>query len=152
MRRTARVVAGWLRRRTGRLDAGQVTPFAVLFTVASMAVAGLVLDAGMALSAKVQALDVAQSAARAGAQEIDLGVYRTQGRAQLDPSRAASVARSWLASAGMDGTASATTTTVSVTVRRSSRTQLLQLVGVGSLHVSASATATAVHGVTGPNA
>ena len=90
-------------------------------------------------------------AGRAGAQELDLRLYRTQGRTQLDPGRAASAARSWLASAGMDGTATATTTTVTVTVRRSSRTQLLQLVGVGSLRVSASATATAVQGVTGPN-
>ena len=109
-----------VRTRTGD-DSGQVTPFVVILAIALIAFAGLVLDAGMALSAKVQALDAAQAAARG-----------------------------WLSAAGLDGTVTATTTTVTVTVRRSTRTQLLQLVGVRSLDVSATATATAVHGVTGP--
>ncbi|GLY98823.1 hypothetical protein Acsp02_60770 [Actinoplanes sp. NBRC 103695] len=140
----------WLRERTGG-DAGQVTPFAVLLIVALLAVAGLVLDAGLALSQKVRALDIAQAAARAGAQELDLYKYRTSNVAELDPARAASAARTWLASAGADGEATATTTTVTVTVRRTSNTQLLQIVGVRQLSVSATATATAVQGVTGPN-
>ncbi|MET7949426.1 pilus assembly protein TadG-related protein [Micromonospora sp. NPDC005324] len=139
-----------LRERTGD-DAGQVTPFAVLMTIALLAVAGLVLDAGMALTEKTRALDIAQAAARAGAQELDLYQYRTTNVAELDPARAASAARAWLASAGANGEATATTTTVTVTVRRTSRTQLLQLVGVRQLDVSASASATAVQGVTGPN-
>lgn len=140
----------WLRGRVGG-DAGQVTPFAVLMTIALLAVAGLVLDAGLALAEKVRALDVAQAAARAGAQELDLFKYRTANVAELDPARAASAARAWLASAGVDGDATATTTTVTVTVRRTTSTQLLQIVGVGELHVSASASATAVQGVSGPN-
>ena len=152
MRQSLRTVARWLRQRTGPSDAGQVTPFVVLLSVALLAVAGLVLDAGLAISSKVQALDIAQSAARAGAQQLDLYAYRTRGITRLDTSRAASTARSWLASAGVSGDASATATTVTVTVRRTSRTQILQLVGVRDLQVSATATATAVHGVTGPNA
>jgi Flp pilus assembly protein TadG len=129
-----------------------VTPFVVLLSVVLVAVAGLVLDAGMAISAKVRALDTAQSAARAGAQQLDLYAYRTRGVARLDTGRAASAARSWLAAAGVQGDASATATTVTVNVRRTSRTQILQIVGVRSLSVSASATATAVQGVNGPNA
>ena len=140
----------WLRGRVGG-DAGQVTPFAVLMTVALFAVAGLVLDAGLALAEKVRALDIAQAAARAGAQELDLYKYRTANIAELDPARAASAAQGWLASAGVEGEATATATTVTVTVRRTTSTQLLQIVGVGELHVSASASATAVQGVTGPN-
>jgi Flp pilus assembly protein TadG len=151
VRSRIRVLARWVRHRTGGGDAGEVTPFVVLISVALLAVAGLVLDAGLAISAKVQALDTAQAAARAGAQQLDLYAYRTRGVTRLDPARAASTARAWLASAGVSGDASATATTVTVTVRRDSRTQLLQLVGVGSLSVSASATATAVQGVTGPN-
>lgn len=150
-RPAVQAVVGWVRRRTGGGDAGQVTPFAVILIVVLMAVAGLVLDGGLALSAKVQALDVAQAAARAGAQQLDLVQYRTNNVAVLDPARAASAARSWLAAAGVQGDASATTATVTVTVRRTSNTQLLQLVGVGQLRVSASATATAVQGVTAVN-
>jgi hypothetical protein len=143
----------WARRVPHRLggDAGQVTPFVVIMIITLMTVGGLVLDAGLALSQKVRALDLAQAAARAGAQKLNLYEYRTSGVAELDPPSAAATARDWLASAGVDGNASATTTTVTVTVRRSSRTQLLQLVGVRQLAVSATATATAVQGVDGPN-
>lgn len=150
MRCRIHALGRWVRHRTGG-DAGQVTPFVVLLSVALLAVAGLVLDAGLAISAKVQALDTAQAAARAGAQQLDLYAYRTQGVTRLDPARAAATARSWLTSAAVPGDASATPTTVTVTVRKTSRTQLLQVLGVRSLHVSASATATAVQGVNGPN-
>jgi Flp pilus assembly protein TadG len=128
-----------------------VTAFATVMTIALLLVAGLVLDAGLALSVKVRALDVAQSAARAGAQELNLVKYRTSNVAELDPGRAASAARDWLTSAGFTGTATATTQIVTVTVRGTSRTQLLQLVGVRQLDVSGTANATAVQGVTGPN-
>ncbi|WP_326549956.1 pilus assembly protein TadG-related protein [Micromonospora sp. NBC_01813] len=138
-----------LRERDGD-DSGQVTAFAVLMIIALLAVAGLVLDAGLALTEKVRALDIAQAAARAGAQELDLYQYRTRNIAELDPPRAASAAHAWLASAGATGEATATATTVTVTVHRTSNTQLLQIVGVHQLDVSATATATAVQGVTGP--
>ncbi len=143
-------IGRWLRERTGG-DAGQVTPFAVLMTIALLAVAGLVLDAGLALSEKVRALDLAQAAARAGAQELNLYEYRTSNIAELDPAQAAAAARAWLTSAGVDGEATANTTTVTVTVWRTSNTQLLQIVGVRQLTVSATATATAVQGTTDPN-
>ena len=134
-----------------RIGTPTVVQYALTSATALLAVAGLVLDAGLALAEKVRALDIAQAAARAGAQELDLYKYRTTNVAELDPTRAAQAARVWLASAGVDGDATATTTTVTVTVRRSTNTQLLQIVGVGQLHVSASASATAVQGVTGPN-
>jgi len=152
--RRGRRLAAVARRLHHRLggDAGQITGFAIFMIIMLMAVGGLVLDAGLALSQKVRALDLAQAAARAGAQKLNLYEYRTSGVAELDPAGAAGAARAWLATAGVDGTASATTTTVTVTVRRSSRTQLLQLVGVRQLAVSATASATAVQGVDGPNA
>jgi Flp pilus assembly protein TadG len=139
-----------IRRRSGD-DAGQVSPFVVILVIALLALAGLVLDPGLALSAKVQALDAAQAAARAGAQELDLNLYRTTGQARLNPAAATNAAQAWLAAAGLDGTVSATVTDVTVTVYRTQKTQVLQLIGVSSLNVSATATATAVQGVTGPN-
>jgi hypothetical protein len=150
MRHRLRIMLRWVRERTGG-DSGQVTAFATIMTLALLLVAGLVLDAGLALSVKVRALDVAQSAARAGAQELNLAKYRASNVAELDPGRAAAAARAWLTTAGFTGQATATTQTVTVTVHGASRTQLLQLVGVRQLAVSASATATAVQGVTGPN-
>lgn len=138
-------------RQRRRDDAGQVAPFVVVLALALFTVAGLVLDGGLALSAKAQALDSAQAAARAGAQELDLGLYRRHNVARLHPSRASATARAWLATAGMQGEVSATTSRVNVTVQRTSSTQLLRLVGVKHLSVSASASAVAVQGVTGPN-
>lgn len=146
---TLRSIAGRLQQHTGT-DSGRVTAFVVVFCIALLAMAGLVLDGGLALSAKVQALDEAQAAARQGAQQLDLASYRTTGTAHLDPDRAAAAAHAWLATAGLDGEAHATTDTVTVTVHRTRHTQLLRLVGVDDLHVSATATATALQGVTGP--
>ncbi|MEV8504494.1 Tad domain-containing protein [Actinoplanes sp. NPDC051475] len=132
-------------------DEGQISLFTVLITAALMLVTGLVLDAGLALSSKTQALDVAQSAARAGAQHLDIAAYRADGTVRLNRADAEGAARRWLASAGMTGQVTATATEVSVTARTSRRTQLLSLIGVSSLSVSASATATAQHGVTTPD-
>ncbi len=140
----------WVRARTGD-DSGRVSAFVVVVSVALIAFAGLVLDAGLALSAKVQALDAAQAAARAGAQQLNLTAYRTSNVAELDPPQAEAAARGWLQAANLQGTVTATTTTVTVTVHRTHQTQLLQLIGVRSLEVSATATATAIQGVTGPN-
>jgi len=150
MRHRLRTMLRWVRERGGG-DSGQVTAFATIMTLALLLVAGLVLDAGLALSVKVRALDVAQSAARAGAQELNLVKVRATGIAELDPAQAAATARAWLTTAGFTGQATATTQTVTVTVHGESLTQLLQVVGVRQLAVSATATATAVHGVTGPN-
>jgi Flp pilus assembly protein TadG len=144
--------AALARLRSGGGDSGRVTAFVTIITLALLAVVGLVWDGGMALSAKTQALDLAQAAARAGAQQLDLGLYRTTGHARLNPQKAASAARAWLTVARAQGEATATTTTVTVTVQRATTTDLLQVVGVRHLHVSASATATAVQGVTGPGA
>lgn len=131
-------------------DRGQVSVFLTLVVVALIAVAGLVLDGGLALSAKVAALEAAQSAARAGAQEIDLVLFRTRGLARLDPARATASARGWLAAADATGQVQATESTVTVTVEDTTDTQLLRLVGLAHLRVSATATATAVQGVTAP--
>jgi Flp pilus assembly protein TadG len=138
-------------QRTGGGDAGHVTAFVILLVLAALMVCGLVLDGGLALSAKAQAMDTAQEAARAGAQQLDLTLYRSTGIARLDPAKAAAAAQDWLGAAGVEGQATATTTTVTVSVTRTTRTQLLQLVGVRQLRVSAQATATAVQGVTGAN-
>ena len=72
-------------RRLGDEEAGMVTAFVVIFTFALLVMAGLVLDGGLALAAKVQAIDAAQAAARAGAQAIDIPTYRATGQITLDP-------------------------------------------------------------------
>lgn len=143
---------------TGRLphdprlsgDAGQVTAFTVVITAALLLLAGLVIDAGLALAAKTRALDLAQSAARTGAQQLDLTAYRVDGIVRLDPDRAEQAARNYLAAAHIAGTATATSRGISVTVHTLQRTQILRIVGIGAIEVRAEATARPRHGVTEP--
>ncbi len=133
-----------------RQESGQVTPFVVVFAVALLLMAGLVIDGGLALAAKVRAVDEAQAAARAGAQALDLRAYRLSNTVVLDPARAAAAARAYLAATGDSGQVRVAGDRVIVTVSIAQSTQILGLVGLHSLTVTGSGAATAVRGVTGP--
>ena len=136
------------RRLPAEDDGGQVTAFVVVFTAALLLMVGLVIDGGLTLAAKVRAIDEAQSAARAGAQEIQLAIYRQSGQVTLDANRAVDAARSYLAGTGDPGQVSVTGDQVTVTVRVTQPMQVLGLVGIGSLRVSGTGSATAVRGIT----
>lgn len=120
-----------------------VSAFVVVFTLALLVMAGLVLDGGLALSAKVQAIDDAQAAARAGAQAIDVPLYRSTGQITLDLAQASADAEQYLAQSGRTGTVIVDGDQVTVTVTIRQPTQILSLVGVGSLTETASGSATA---------
>ncbi|GAB3474250.1 TadE/TadG family type IV pilus assembly protein [Amycolatopsis cihanbeyliensis] len=128
---------------------GRVTAFVVIIVTAILLFAGLVLDGGLALAAKIRALGEAQEAARAGAQEIDLAAYRTDGTLRLAPYQASAAARDYLAAAGRTGSVSVAGNTVNVTVTVSQSTQLLDLVGIGSITVTASGHAEPQRGISG---
>ena len=132
--------------RLGAPESGMVTSFVVVFTLALLVMAGLVLDGGLALSAKVRAIDDAQAAARAGAQAIDIPLYRSTGQITLDPSEATADADRYLAQSGHTGTVTVTGDEVSVTVTISQPTQLLSLAGIGHITVSGAGSATAEQG------
>jgi hypothetical protein len=134
---------GWLAQRAGRsrADRGSAPIWAIGLVVVVALLAGAVLDGGNAMAARVRALDIAQQAARSGANQLDLAALRNQGLVRLDPAAAQAAAERFLAQAGASGTATATTTHVSVTVTRAQPTLLLQAVGVGAISVKATATA-----------
>jgi hypothetical protein len=142
------------RRQGACRDAGQVTAFTVVMFVAVMVFAGLVLDGGLALAAKVRALNEAQEAARSGAQALDLTAYRVSGDVVLDRQQAAAAAHRYLAATGNPNASSAsvavTDDQVTVTVSRRQATQILRIVGMSGITVDASATARAAHGVNAP--
>ncbi len=138
-------------RRYGRGDAGVVTAFTVVFVTALILVAGLVLDGGLALAAKVRAIHTAEEAARAGAQAVDLAGYRADGRVRLDPAGARQRAQAFLTAAGATGTVVVTGTRVTVTVHATVHTQLLSLAGLGRLEVSGVGAAEAVRGIVTPD-
>jgi hypothetical protein len=125
-------------------DRGSVTGYTVIVTIAAIVFAGLVLDAGMAVATKVQAISTAQSAARAAARELDLTHLRATGTIRVHPAQARTSAQDWLARAGWNGTVTTTGNQVTVTVTGAADTQLLGLVGINTIPVGATATATAI--------
>jgi hypothetical protein len=127
----------WRTKRRGwwRADEGRVTAFVVVLTIGILALAGLTLDGGLALSAKVKANGEAEAAARAGAQAIDLAAYRNTGTLHLVPDQATADAQRYLATVGASGTVTVSGDTVTVTITASQNTQLLGMVGISSLTV-----------------
>jgi hypothetical protein len=125
-------------------DRGSVTAYTAIVALAALLFAGLVLDAGLAVATKVHAVSVAQAAARAGAREVDLTQLRRDSVIRLDPPRARQAAQAWLNAAGLPGTVTVAGNQVTVTVTTSRDTQLLQLAGITTIPVQASATATAI--------
>jgi hypothetical protein len=136
----------WLRGRCGDTESGMVTAFVVVFSLALIMMAGLVLDGGLTLASKIQAIDDAQAAARAGAQAIDIPAYRATGQITLDPTEAVTDADHYLASTGHTGTVSVNGEQVTVTVSITQPMQILSLAGIDHLTVTGSGTATAEQG------
>lgn len=128
---------------TRRDDRGTVTAFAAAITLAMLLAAGLVVDGGRVIDARITAGDVAAAAARAGAQEV-VGVRA--GVPRIDPARAERAAHAFLAGAGLFGAVQATPEAVTVTVGVASRLALLGLVGIDSRTVTVRRTARAVDG------
>lgn len=122
-------------------DGGYATAFVVVITLALMAVIGLAVDGGGAAAAHARAQGAAAEAARAGADEIDLSFFRATGITRLDPAAARAAAADWLAAVEHTGTVAATDAEVTVTVTGSEPTQILGIVGVGAIEVTATATA-----------
>jgi Flp pilus assembly protein TadG len=131
------------RHLDGRDEDGVVTAFVIVIVSALILMTGLVLDGGLALAAKVQAIDGAEAAARAGAQAIDLPTYRSTGQITLDAATATADAEQALATSGETGTVAVDGDVVTVTVTITQHTQILDLIGIDSLHETATGSATA---------
>ena len=112
-----------------------MTVFVVGFILALLLVAGLVIDGGNVLAARREAANVAESAARAGAQGININAARTSRGVELDPAAAEARADSYLTQTGYRGTASVQGNEVLVEVTIIQRTLLLGLAGVASITV-----------------
>ena len=145
-------VIGDLRRRWQLVlqtpDRGSaIAAYMLVMAVVLFAFAGLVLDGGAALTARGQAADTAQQAARAGADALDSGSLRS-GALQADPAAAAAAARAVLSAAGVDGQVEVAGSQVTVTTHVSRPTAILSMVGVGEVGGSATYSAFPLHGTT----
>ena len=134
--------------RATTTENGSLTAFVAVLALALFVLVGLVVDGGRAIAAHRQAIDVAEQAARAGAEQLSLDSLRSNGSVTVDPAAAAQAAEQFLAVAGQQGTVLIAGQSVTVEIHLQSPTSILGIVGISSIPVSASATATNVHGVT----
>ncbi len=137
--------------RRGR-DAGAMSVFVIGMSLVLFGVAGLAIDVGRVINARDRAYDVAEQAARKGADQINVTTLRVSGVVVLDQGQAGAAARSYVSSNSgysLDGPITTTATTVTVPLKATLPTSLLSLVGINDLDIKASATASAVTGING---
>lgn len=70
-------------------DRGTVAMFTTIFALFVIVLAGLLVDGGLAIHARQHAADIAEEAARAAADDVDLDVLRRTGRARITDDRGA---------------------------------------------------------------
>jgi len=129
-------------------ERGSVALFMALFTVALLAMAGLVIDGGAALAARGHAHDLADQAARAGADALSPDSLRESSTIALDPVAAQAAAHRYLAAAQATGTVVVRGQVVTVTAHVPRRAVLLSAFGLHDLTGTATSSATVLQGTT----
>lgn len=134
----------------GRQDRGSVALYMALIMVGLLVMAGLVIDGGAAIAARARAADLAEQAARAGADALSPASLRGSSPDALavDPAAARAAATRVLALAGATGEIQLNGLDVTVTAHVPRRAVVLSAVGVSDLTGTAAATATVLHGTT----
>jgi hypothetical protein len=127
-------------RRLGD-DRGAISTFVAVIAVAMLMAAGLAVDGGRKVAALTRATHLADAAARAGAQAIDLDTLRSTGELRVLPDQATTRATDYLAALGHTGQVTVEGATVTVTV---SLTVDPVLLPVGPITVTATQAAAAV--------
>ncbi|MFC0549641.1 pilus assembly protein TadG-related protein [Planotetraspora thailandica] len=121
--------------------------FTVVFAFVAFLLAGLLVDGGAAINARLKAADVAEQAARAGADQIDTDTLRATGQALLvrDSAAVCAAAREIVNAQAADGvrwescTPSRTQVTIEVTAHWD--TIFLSAIGINGTTMEGSATA-----------
>ena len=124
-----------------RDERGVVSTFLAVIAIALLMAAGLAIDGGRKINALLEASHLADNAARAGAQAVDLDTLRTTGDLRLLPEEAAVRVDQYLTSLGHTGEITVVGDTVTVTV---SLTVDPVLLPIGPITVTATETAAAI--------
>ncbi|MPZ16149.1 MAG: hypothetical protein GEU73_17325 [Chloroflexi bacterium] len=134
-----------------RAESGQVMVWAAVMLPLFLSVVGLAIDGGVVFSARRELQSVADASARAGAMQIDEGVYRGSAGATvvLDTDAARQVAAEFIVSQGpsLAGNISAASDRVVVQVSRDVPTSFLRLVGIETVRIRATAPADVRYGI-----
>jgi hypothetical protein len=132
----------------GRLrdDRGAVAVTLLVTGMIAIVAAAALIGGGAVFAARAHGYDLAQSAARAGAQQIDTATYRNRGLLRLDPARAAQAAKQFLATAGAAGTVQVNAARITVTATSRQATPMLKPFGITEITVTSTASATPTTG------
>ncbi|MCI0688651.1 MAG: pilus assembly protein TadG-related protein [Sporichthyaceae bacterium] len=136
-------------RIAGR-DRGSLSVFIALITPPALVLIGLVVDGGMAITARERAADIAEQAARRVADNVDTDALRA-GRIVILPDCYAKAAEMTAAHGG--GQVEACTISgpvATVTITYTYQPAILGMIGFDSFQARAVASAEAVVGVTAP--
>lgn len=128
-------------------ERGAVTAFVACFAVALIAVFGLVVDGGLILASRRQAFNVADAAARVGAQAVDESALRAGTPLRLDDADARRRALDYLDAIGAEGSVDVVGDRITVTVTAERTLSVLGFAGLGPVGVRATGTARAVQAV-----
>jgi Flp pilus assembly protein TadG len=90
-------------RRHSAAQAGSISASVPLLALTVLVVVGFVFDGGNAITAHRRAVNLAEQAARAGAERLDIAALRSRGTYRLDHSAAQAAASAYLASTGNTG-------------------------------------------------
>ena len=132
-----------MNRQTNRFrnETGSVLVAGLLLTLALLMVIGAAVDIGNAFITHRRLVALADQAALAGGQAIDLSALH-QGTLALDPQTAqADALQSLEGTPSIKATAAASPSSVDVHIDQTIPTIFLRLVGLSQLHVAATATA-----------
>lgn len=123
----------------------------VVLFVALACLAGIVVDGGSKLTADENAAALAQEAARAGANSVNVSTAYSSGTFVVDEQQALTAARDYLVAAGYRrfSVSAAGARAIRVTVTISEPTRFLSLIGIRSFTCTGTATSSLVTGVTG---
>lgn len=132
-----------MNRRARIADDGSITAMVVILAMTFIACAGLAVDGGRLVAAKIELGDQAENAARAGAQEI---ASLRSGSLEIDEFQAVIAAEEFLNSHGLNGNVHVQDNSVTVSVRREIPMTLLSIFGVKAKILSARRSATPADG------
>jgi Putative Flp pilus-assembly TadE/G-like len=138
-----------MRRGLRRLNGDRGTANALIIvamTGVMILAAGLAFDGSRVLAARREAVDVANQAARAGAQAVSAGKLRA-GAVGIDPNAAVGAAEAFLAATSHRGSASVTGDEVVVMVSMNVRLPLLAMAGLSTTTVTGRGAAHIVRGI-----
>ena len=142
--------ASWLRGRI-RDEAGSAAIFVIGMSIVLFVCAGLVVDGGLAINARMSVADDAEQASRVGADSIDVDLLRSGGGVVIDEDLARQRASNYLGDRGYGPSefdVDVADGTVRVSVRDTTTTMILGLVGIDEYGVEAGAVS---QPETGPN-